>query len=1178
MHHHQHPALPPLPIVAPKPLYSHLHPPLPSSSPSSPPPPPPMLQNPHLRPSLARLDMPAPTRQPVMPSAIWPTNTPPVDDDDVYQRIGSITHPISNLARPGPSPPPRPLPTLPLDIPNSLKVRTKSPVGLLSRFPSTSVKTRPRPDAASHQQEAGFQPQQTMRPPKISTNNATNLNTGSNASTPTSTTTASNASNSLIRPLPPIPPALRSRKQSGSPGGGGATGASGSQSSSYNPGSTPVPVPISWATRPVDLNRGGGRGNAPSQGYNHQHLVQQQQHPHRSSSGAESASTHSLNTYSSSKSISLSRASSPSLLSSPGLSPPSSPRIRTGFAMHQVPPSPKQPHQHHGSGAGKTRMRSRSHSRPRNLGLGSGYGNLSDAVAGPSRLGPTSSTSSSGSGSMFASPDVMTEYGSVTAGFDAATTSTPVTAPAAMSTGANAAAAISIVARPIPQGSRSLPPKRRATASHASSPLHRPPSPPPQLAIITTTMGVGSRPVPLPPPPPPPPSIVTAVASASTQASSSSASSSSFLQPSQPLTLSHQQQRGPGVIQLPRDMVSRAAAIPPPLNSNCYNYVSASRGVLYVSDRDRKGKGKERERDETSIVGVTAHTVSSSVSILSTATAASAATSSSFSQRTFSDYSSSTSISGDTRLGHGTNVSLFNGFSDEEPLHSHPLSRELHGSDSTGDDGSGKQGDREDTEEQHVEGSKPYDDDAISCLSYIDPPEVTAAHLEDVSPGQSTGPYTPTQSFQLSSSLHVILPGLDSASGSAGADNAEEKPLIVYVDDNFASSPEGEELTRSVSPMRFGRLGSDGSIGASGESAEESDFFSDLDDPYKYNKRRSRWRGRTRTRVPVDTSTYPGEGKAKTSQRVRPSGSLGSMRELMKVGKRKGEGVKKNVQRPKSVGRYEPQRYHPLPVLPVRHERIGAGMDDPDATYTSPVSSSFGRSLSPIRYAKRSSAEVDFFDDGSSISPVSPVVRKSGGGGGGGGPGHRAKKTREQPWSYQFDYHAAKASSPFAFEMARGEIGGERERERRKEREEKMKNKNKRNGGGIASLVSEPAKKRVSIDVLDVSLLRSRGQPHMTVTEPAAGRVGGPGAELVLGIDGEEWNGSSSTLHGSTTSSTVGTNAHLRGTPGVSIATSGAKTTTRGRDRETVATVGGGVETAPTIPILRARTFKVRNP
>ena len=417
--------------------------------------------------------------------------------------------------------------------------------------------------------------------------------------------------------------------------------------------------------------------------------------------------------------------------------------------------------------------------------------------------------------------------------------------------------------------------------------------------------------------------------------------------------------RGHGVVQLPRAMVSRAAAIPPPVNPNYYSYVGVSRGVYYVKDKDK-------DKDKPGTPSTPAAQPSSPQP-----------------------------------------STLLNKLSDDEPLHSHPFLNELC-----------------DVSPSH------RDDDTISYLSYIDPPETVETTTTTVS-------LTP---FPISSPPSTS--GFTSTSTTPGSDT-DDPPLLVYVDNNFDSSPDGEEFARSVSPMRYARPGSDGTVGSSGESAEESDYFSDVDDPYKYNKRRSRRRGRTRTMVPVGAGSGgpSGSGGGDANAGARASGSA----------------------RPKSVERYtphphphhyQPQRFHSLTGLaPVATLSVDRGADEP----LSPASVT---SLSPMRYAKRSSVEV--LDDDSPISPVSPRKGKS------------KRKRKEQPWSYQFDYQAAKASSPFTFVNGDDKGKGkekERDHEREKEKErEKAKNK------GKSSRLREPVKRRLSIDVLDISLLRPRAQ------------------------------------------------------------------------------------------------------
>ena len=195
----RHNHIPPVPIAAPKPIYHH-H--LLARNLNIPPSPPYMIQTHH---SLTRLDIGSASSKQPMTAAAWGVNTktPPVLFPEDYWQISSMPS--------GPSPPPRPLPTVPLDM----NVRTKSPVAV------NLVRASPR-------MPHSFVP--PGPPPPISTN--TNVyanaiaNAGSNASTPTS---ATNVNNSLVRPLPPIPPALRSRKRSGGPGGSAGAGASGSQ-------------------------------------------------------------------------------------------------------------------------------------------------------------------------------------------------------------------------------------------------------------------------------------------------------------------------------------------------------------------------------------------------------------------------------------------------------------------------------------------------------------------------------------------------------------------------------------------------------------------------------------------------------------------------------------------------------------------------------------------------------------------------------------------------------------------------------------------------------------------------------------------------------------------------------------------------------------------------------------
>ena len=424
--------------------------------------------------------------------------------------------------------------------------------------------------------------------------------------------------------------------------------------------------------------------------------------------------------------------------------------------------------------------------------------------------------------------------------------------------------------------------------------------------------------------------------------------------------------RGHGVVQLPRAMVSRAAAIPPPINPNYYSYVGVSRGVYYVKDKDKDKPG------------------------------------------TPSTPAAQPSSSPEPKPGTST---LLSKLSDDEPLHSHPFLKEPC-------DGDG-------TSPSH------RDDDAISYLSYIDPPETVETTTTTVS-------LTPFPISSPPSTSASTASGFTSTSTTPRSDT-DEPPLLVYVDNNFDSSPDGEEFARSVSPMRYARPGSDGTVGSSGESAEESDYFSDVDDPYKYNKRRSRRRGRTRTMVPV--------GGGDDDAGARASGSV----------------------RPKSVERYiphqyQPQRFHSVTgLVPVAMLTVDRGADEP----LSPASVT---SLSPMRYAKRSSVEV--LDDDSPISPVSP--RK----------GKPKRKRKEQPWSYQFDYQAAKASSPFTFvngdEKGKGkekEKEKDRDKEREKERErEKGKEVEKAKSKGKSSRLSEPVKRRLSIDVLDISLLRPRAQ------------------------------------------------------------------------------------------------------
>lgn len=505
------------------------------------------------------------------------------------------------------------------------------------------------------------------------------------------------------------------------------------------------------------------------------------------------------------------------------------------------------------------------------------------------------------------------------------------------------------------------------------------------------------------------------------------------------------------------------------------------------------------------------------------------------------------------------------------------------------------------------------DDDGISCLSYIDSPD----------------------------SIIGVHPDLGSLSfgddDMALSDGGREDPLLVYIDDNFDSSEEDEKFAKSVSPMRYARPGSDGTVDSADDGGSDlsSDFFSDVDDPFKYNKGRSKRRGRTRTTVPVGLGGASGSSNetagvgaggsqshkgAKEKLGIRMTGSLGSMRDLIE-GKAAKEKRKKEAAdadagaiaaRTKSAERdralLQIYQESPLPPAPPRlmwftHTQmnnskvslneglvgaeegavatIGGGGGDKLISPVSLSSSQGGRSLSPMRYAKRMS--VDLLDDSSSLgSPISPI------GVGGLLTGKNAKsasgkkKKRSQPWSYQFDYQAAKASSPFTFGMGGEKAAADveekelskKEEEKKKRAEESKKREKAKSLRGFRPKEGSESRKKLSIDVLDISLLRRSSQPALLEPgDPGAGGddVFGLGSGSGGGSGGSQqtfrtWDdspASSATGSSFTVIAAPGTNNPVVITPPAHSSPPSIATTTSPPGASTMG---------------RTRTFKVRNP
>ncbi|KAM6492102.1 hypothetical protein JOM56_011826 [Amanita muscaria] len=981
--------------------------------------------------------------------------------------------------------------------------------------------------------------------------NSSKINSANNSGSSTNSNTA------LVRPLP-LPPGSTPRTRTRSNNAINVLGGPpGSHTSSVN-------VPISWASRPVDLNRTVPASSSVSAshaghsgGEQHQQHTLQQHQQHQLQQPLQQGQGQQQKAYSRPPSRPSLRSSRPSSPSAP--SPP--PRPPSNLAFGPGPSSASAGAANVGAGRpssppprSKTitsttrsttrggRLRSRSTSRPKTQ--------VPAGAAGVLRY-----ESFSGVGVAMGTASAMTSP-----------TAPPNTAPPQ--------------ARLAPQGSRTIPSARKRSATQSlESPSNvtitksQPVGSGLTTATNTTTSQPMTRQAPkrsaIPPrstPPqsqlPSPPSVSHHHGNSHGHASTSGLTAgrnTSLLMPlSTPTPPTHTTTQGAqsgskrhqGGVQLSRQLVSRAAAVPAPLNPN-YNCVGVAKGgVYYVRDndypyhqgrQDEKGKGPE-----TSMMTTT--------------------------KRTFP----------------------------VRPLPKpavQPLSSDKQPAE---EDVAGIYADAEDGGKPTIDNDN--DDDGISCLSYIDSPD----------------------------SIIGVHPDLGSLSfgddDMALSDGGREDPLLVYIDDNFDSSEEDEEFAKSVSPMRYARPGSDGTVdsGDDGGSDLSSDFFSDVDDPFKYNKGRSKRRGRTRTTVPVgrasgssnETAGVGAGGSqshkgAKEKLGIRMTGSLGSMRDLIESKaakeKRKKEAADTDAgaiaARTKSAERDRalPQGYghaqeSPLPPPPPRlmwftHTRlnnskvslneglvgaeegavtsIGGGGGDKMISPVSLSSSQGGRSLSPMRYAKRMSVEL--LDDSSSLgSPISPIgvggllkgkSAKSAGG----------KKKRSQPWSYQFDYQAAKASSPFTFGMGGEKAADVEEKEEEKKKAEESKKREKAKSlRGFKTKEGSESRKKLSIDVLDISLLRRSSQPALLGPgDPGAGGddVFGLGSGGGSGGSGQQtfrtWDdspGSSATGSSFTVIAAPGTNNPVVITP---PSPPPIATTTSPPGASTVG---------------RTRTFKVRNP